>query len=50
MKKAICYMISGAVIYGTISMLICKKSSVEKKLKKLKKDGLEAYNKVKAIF
>lgn len=50
MKKAICYMMIGAAMYGTISMMISKKSCVERKLKKLKKDSMDAINKVKAIF
>ncbi len=50
MKKAIAYMMIGAATYGVVSMMICNKNSVERKLKKLKKSGMDAYNKVKAIF
>lgn len=50
MKKAIAYMMIGAATYGVISMMVCKKNSIEKKLKKLKKNGMDAYNKVKTIL
>lgn len=50
MKKAIAYMMIGAATYGVISMMVYKKNSIEKKLKKLKKNGMDAYNKVKTIL
>lgn len=50
MKKAIAYMMIGAATYGVISIMVCKKNSIEKKLKKLKKNGMDAYNKVKTIL
>lgn len=50
MKKALSYMIIGAVTYGAIDMWLCNRNEINKQFKKMKKNGMEAYNKVKAIF
>lgn len=49
-KKALSYMIIGALAYGVVDMYVNKKSTIDKHFKKIKKDGMEAINKVKAIF
>lgn len=50
MKKAIIYMALGACAYGLANKMMCSDSSFEKEMKKMKKTGMEALNKVKAIF
>lgn len=53
MRKALSYMLIGAAAYGIINMMVCNNSSIcrlEKKMKRLKRNGMEACNKVKAMF
>lgn len=50
MKKAWSYMSIGALGATAIMMYMNNKSSVDKSMRKMKKNGKDAYNKVKAMF
>jgi len=44
------YMALGACAYGLANKMMCSNSTFEKEMKKMKKTGMDALNKVKAIF
>ena len=50
MKKALSFMLIGACTYGIFTALTNNSSLVCKHLKRMKKCGMEACNKIKAMF
>ncbi len=50
MKKALSYMLVGACMYGAVDLWMTKGPQIMRHMKKMKKSGLEACEKIKAIF
>ena len=50
MKKALSYMLIGALAYGAVDMWINNGTLIMKHMRRMKKSGMEACNKIKAMF
>ena len=50
MKKAFTYMLIGALTYGAVDMWMSHSDLIAKHIKRMKRSGMDACNKIKAMF